>query len=356
MTVDEEYSSVVECTYKERRYLVRDNGAILRLPMNGRQPSKYDNVWTFGVKDKVTGYMLLASSVRVHRVVATAFHGAPEGAEMVVDHKDTNRCNNRPENLRWVTRLENVLENEATRKKIAFLCGSLQAFIDNPSIIREKALPRNFEWMRTVTKAEAEACKTRIEEWAKRDSVSVSSNERTSIDESIFKPIGGDIQKVNIHSQYPYDEIKSYYWQEQNNGSRWECRVFSHTETSLFPSAPFSDVPAMSVMDEYRRSLTPGSDYLISRYYKLIVNEVVSINDNALLRVLAERPNSNRTYVFEISFNGVFIAHRKIGSFSKKNKGKAYDVLNNLDITGWIDNSSGRTYHTVLRGGVVRIS
>jgi len=49
----------------------------------------------------------------VHRLVAVAFiknpHNLPE-----IDHIDTNRINNRVENLRWVTRSENHL-NEITR-------------------------------------------------------------------------------------------------------------------------------------------------------------------------------------------------------------------------------------------------
>ena len=50
--------------------------------------------------------------------MATAFHGEPPTKEHVVDHIDTNKQNNRPENLRWVTRLENILLNPITAKRI----------------------------------------------------------------------------------------------------------------------------------------------------------------------------------------------------------------------------------------------
>ncbi len=157
------------CEYKGRNYLVRDNGSIRRLPKDGQHPSKYDNVWTFGIKDQRTGYMLLAGTIRVHQVVCTAFNGPEPAPNMVVDHIDTNRCNNRPENLRWLTRLENVLNNEATRKKIVFLCGSVDAFIENPAILRDKALPPNISWMKTVTKEQAAVCRKHMVEWAKSD-------------------------------------------------------------------------------------------------------------------------------------------------------------------------------------------
>ena len=93
-----------KCDYKDRTYSVRDNGSVYRHQKEGSRPAPLDNKWTFGKKDEKTGYMMIAG-VRVHQIVATAFHGTPEYPTMVVDHIDTNRCNNRPENLRWLTRL-----------------------------------------------------------------------------------------------------------------------------------------------------------------------------------------------------------------------------------------------------------
>ena len=98
--------------------------------------------------------------------MATAFLGEPPNSTYVVDHKDTNCRNNRPENLQWLTRLENALKNPITRKKIEFLCGSIEAFLENPEIIRTKAYDRSIDWMRTVTPEEAKNCKVRMDLWA----------------------------------------------------------------------------------------------------------------------------------------------------------------------------------------------
>lgn len=87
------------CEYKGCRYYVRDNGAVYRQCQKDGKHRKWDEKWTFGKFDSNTGYMLIGKE-RVHRIVCTAYHGVPVGVRNVADHIDTNRCNNRPENLR----------------------------------------------------------------------------------------------------------------------------------------------------------------------------------------------------------------------------------------------------------------
>lgn len=164
----DDFTCEVECIYKDERYAVRDNGAVFRYPRDGKRPRRYDNFWTFGKPNIVHGYMEIAS-VRVHAIVATAFLGPKPTKEHVVDHIDTNRRNNRVENLRWVTRLENILDNPITRKRIILRCGSIEAFLANPSLLRENELPLDLRWMRTVTNAEAQVSKKRLLEWAESD-------------------------------------------------------------------------------------------------------------------------------------------------------------------------------------------
>lgn len=161
-----QFEKETECIYKEEKYSVRDNGAVFRHSIEGKRLRPSDNIWTFGKLNNKTGYLEIAS-VRIHRIIATAFHGQPPTKEHVVDHIDTNKQNNRLDNLRWVTRLENILLNPITARRIEFVCGSVEAFLADPSKFRDKFPEPNYEWMCAVSKEEAQISLARMLSWAK---------------------------------------------------------------------------------------------------------------------------------------------------------------------------------------------
>lgn len=163
-------NEVRDCTYKDEHYSARSDGAVMRHRRKGMRKRKFDEVWSFGIPNINTGYMDFCGE-RVHRIVATAFHGPAPSEQHVVDHIDTNRRNNRPENLRWLTKLENILSNEITRKKVELICGSIEEFLANPWLLygHEKE-DKNFSWMRNVTPEEAQISLARLKEWANKPS------------------------------------------------------------------------------------------------------------------------------------------------------------------------------------------
>ncbi len=185
-----DFGHEIDCIYDGEQYSVRDNGAVSRHPRPNKRQRSLDAMWTYG-KANDKGYMEIAS-VRVHRIVATAFHGNPPTPEHVVDHIDTNRRNNRPDNLRWLTRLENALKNPITVNRIEFCCGSIEAFLADPSKLHQYALEPNYEWMRTVSLQEAQSCLERMHLWAKSDKPSSGG----SLGEWIFKPLAAQNQST----------------------------------------------------------------------------------------------------------------------------------------------------------------
>jgi hypothetical protein len=195
--LQEEYDEVKECIYKDEHYSVHNNGSVMRHRRKGVRKRKLDDVWSFGESNS-TGYLYFGNE-RVHRIVATAFHGPAPSDKHVVDHIDTNRQNNRPENLRWLTRLENILNNEITRKKVELICGSIEAFLKNPSLLYgHESEDKNFSWMRNVTLEEARISLARLTEWSK----------------SPLKPEGGSLgdwvfqNQSNQHNSSPAEPTK----------------------------------------------------------------------------------------------------------------------------------------------------
>lgn len=330
----------IRCEYKGRIYLVRDNGAILRLPKEGTRPSLYDNVWTFGTKDSKTGYMIFTGNTRVHQVVCTAFNGIEPEPHMVVDHIDTNRCNNRPENLRWLTRLENALLNEATRKKIIYLCGSVEAFIENPSILRDKALPPDISWMRTVTKEQAASCKKHIEEWAKNDAKPM--NKGKGIGDWIFSEEEmSEARKWNGDwERYPYKpwQVQKAEIEEMNQ------RIYEKEyglKDSLTPGAKQLNwkTPAEFLLcppqnephslHAYLANLVKGKTFTRTQYGDggKVLEAGINTEANAVY-VLTEDGSSIKPWALcEITLQDGFFVHKNKGSFFHEDGGQKYFTL-----------------------------
>ena len=164
----DQFDKELEIEYRGEIYRVRDNGSVFRQrkPKTPKRP--LDEIWTFGTPSACTGYMHI-NSVVVHRIVATAFHGEQPSDKHIVDHIDTNRRNNRVENLRWITRLNNLLQNPITLRRIIIAYGSLDEFFKNPAAPLNPKAIKNFDWMRTVSKQEAQESRERLLRWAESD-------------------------------------------------------------------------------------------------------------------------------------------------------------------------------------------
>lgn len=338
----EDYIEERNCEYKGRLYSVRDNGAVYRHQKEGSRPAPLDNVWTFGKKDFSNGYMMIAG-LRVHQIVATAFHGMPESPNLVVDHIDNNKCNNRPSNLHWVTRLENALNNPITRAKIEMVC-SIEEFIQNPSILRgHEQKHSQFNWMRAVTPAEAKASYEKWLQWAKLPIEERKSKGGEAGEWLYENPEQGRTSEVLSHSKISasstwanatrelneaYEKQNSYF----DGFKRWGIALVDRTEESIFPLAPLSTSGGEDVINKYRNSLIPDADFLISRYYKTIVKDVVYFEEERKLRVLSERLNAQRTplYIFEIWANDDIIYHKFVGSYSLSKPNLVEEAMHDL--------------------------
>jgi len=323
MSVDvRDFKQEKECVYKDERYSVRDNGAVLRHCCEGKRPRLTDNQWTFGKPNTKTGYLEIAT-VRVHRIVATAFHGEPPTKEHVVDHIDTNKRNNRPENLRWVTRLENILLNPITAKRIALVCGSVEAFLANPSKFRDSFQEPNYAWMCTVSAEEAEISLKRMQIWAASDKHSSGG----SLGEWIFNRTIQNQQPVEKIPKIPDSIMAKTLNAIQRN---WNT-------PSEFPCCPqeYTDEPIKTYFD----NLTIGSVFCSNDIYSSLVLRRAIADDNEIIYVLSTSTDGENAIkpwgLAKITFENGKFAHTNLGSFfSQEGAEKQFTLVQGLEWTG----------------------
>jgi hypothetical protein len=237
------------------------------------------------------------SSTAVHRIVASAFHGSQPSQDHVVDHIDINRSNNRPENLRWVTRLENILLNPISRRKVEIAYGSIEKFIENPSAPLPGKLTPNFEWMRTVTKQEAEDSYNRLMEWAQSN----TSPSGGVTGEWLYSPQ----QDQNLHSNESSSLIDSKTkGAVQNN---WKT-------PSEFPNCP--SPKANNGLIEYCQRLKEGEVFARNDFSKSIVLQAKLSEDNDELFVICNIPKGVKKWALsKVTLNDQFFIHENLRTF-----------------------------------------
>lgn len=285
------------CNYRGEIYHVRDNGSIFRCRRPNKRKRPLDEKWTFGTPNKANGYMNVASET-VHRIVASAFHGNQPTEKHIVDHIDTNKRNNRPENLRWITRLENLLVNPITRKRIIYNYGSLDNFFENPEKPIHKIKDKNFEWMRTVSKEEAAISKKKLLKWVKEGTV----------------PRGGELGEWLLTQHKEVVESKTV--DKEYIQSLTPNAVQRNWKTpNKFPNCP--KTLKENDLNNYKTKLVNGSVFSESQYGESIVEESEINTGNKELIVMTRSQNIKPYALAKVYIeNGCFI-HENLGSFLK---------------------------------------
>ncbi|MEZ4912170.1 MAG: HNH endonuclease signature motif containing protein [Saprospiraceae bacterium] len=294
------------CSYKGEIYYVRDNGAILRISKDGCRKRPMDNQWTFGHVDFRQGY-LVAFSNPVHRIVATAFHGKPPTEKHVVDHIDTNRGNNRPENLRWVTRLENILLNPITIKRIEKACGcSIEEFLQNPSLYKDTFQEPNFRWMGQVSYEEGQTTLLNLQIWA--------SNDKSSS--------GGTLgQWIMGRGEY-YISNEDIFTMPKFSFSLTPHALQNWDTPTEFPLCPFM-ISGQPLID-YHNNLVKGMVFCTNKNLTAIIDDFAISDDNKSIWVLSKNdlPKAIKPYlVAKVCFDKGNFEHYNLGSFFKQDGG-----------------------------------
>lgn len=321
-----EFDREIECTYAGEKYSVRDNGAVLRHSRPGKRLRSCDNDWIFGKPCSQKGYLHIAGIV-IHRIVATAFHGEPPTKEHVVDHIDTNRKNNLPNNLRWLTRLENVLKNPITVKRIELMCGSIEDFLENPSILGNSNFDPNFKWMRTVTPEEAKACKERMDVWANSDKLPSGG----AFGSWLYKPIEAYKDSCKTSSSSNRTQYSSHTFSDFSDYQRpAELNIGINYLPSLTPGAvqkkwttptEFPCCPQSieaNPIKVYAEKLIPDTIFARNRFYAAIILDTAIVSDEESILVMCEKDEENPIKPWslaKITFEDGLYVHTSCGTF-----------------------------------------
>lgn len=316
----DKFGREIPCEYRGEKYTVRDNGAICRQQRLNMRRRPRDGEWTFGTPCNHSGYMKLSTEA-VHRIVATAFHGIAPSKQHVVDHIDTNRRNNRPENLRWVTKLENILLNPITARRIVDIYGSIETFLADPSRSDCGPLEPNFEWMRTVGADEAQASLQRMLAWAQRDKIDP------------VETLGTWVQRRGSPRELPpapaERDLQTKPSLTQGAAQRkWQV-------PTEFPHCPGPG--ARCDLQSYAAALATDEVFSRNQYGEVLVLNKGWTPDGSGLLILSKMPDTAQKHwaLAQVTLeNGIFV-HANCGSFfTEEGAQKNFTLAQGLEWTG----------------------
>ena len=325
-----DYIEEKSCVYKDEEYLVRDNGAVLRKARPNKKTRKLDNEWTFGRMNPKTGYLEIAS-VRVHRIVALAFHGEPPTNEHIVDHIDTNRQNNRPSNLRWLTRLENVVLNEGTRKKIEYRTGvNIYEFLENPSAYRDALYDPDFSWMRRVTEEEAKACLKNVKSWS--NSTLKDNQTDAKMGEWIYR-----YRSVNPRANPEEYTMHKHFTAERTSPLIDSLTPLAKQKDWITPTT-FVCCPAEIDGDPllcYLKNLSVDAIFAESQYGRSTIVKYATIDNNAIVIITTIPSPVKPLGLVKVTFEDGYYLHTNLGSFfTEEGAEKEFVLAQGLEWTG----------------------
>lgn len=304
-----EFKEERACVYKGEEYLVRDNGAVFRKARLNKRKRKWDEIWIFGKKNH-RGYLEIDSE-QVHRIVAIAFHGEPPMSGYIVEHIDTNRQNNRPSNLHWISKLENALKNEFTRRKIEYLTGvSIYEFLENPSEFSDALKDTDFSWMRLVTEEETQICLDNLKKLGERKKT-FGTQPHGKMGAWIYERRDLDYKRRELKEDYLHNI----------------AMMKSNITDSLTPTAKQLDwnTPTQFVccpieidsdpIECYLKNLSKAKIFFKNKYGEANIIKYASSNNKEIF-VINTMPSGCKNYaVAKITYENGYYLHTSLGSF-----------------------------------------
>jgi hypothetical protein len=207
-------------------------------------------------------------------------------------------------------------------KNIVFRCGSIEAFLEAPSILRNHINEDpNFEWMRAVTPEEAQISWERLNYWAKKENDNTSLK-GGSLSEWVYK---------DSHGYLSFQEDSELVIAETPNAVQKDWRT-----TSVFPFCPQegTDIP----IHTYAENLKIGGIFSRNKYSYTIIYDFALSKDGMSLLVMCKASEDNAVkpwLLAQITYENSFFSHTNLRSFFKKvGIDKKFNFAQGLEWTG----------------------
>ena len=246
-----------------------------------------------------------------------------------------------------MTKLENTLNNPVTRAKVELICGSIQAFLNNPSLLygHESENP-NFTWMRSVTKEEGQRSLNRWSEWAAKP-VEERKPSGKGVGEWIYeedKPAKPASNRPHYAGPYKswaehkaaVEEMNRRYVEEQyglKDSLTPGSKQLDWKTLTEFPLIP-TEITATPLQD-YLSRLTKGAIYTKNRWGESPVYDAAISEDGGHLSVVTEISGVTHYALSEVTFKDGFFVHKSIRTFfTEEGAQKYFTESRGLEWTG----------------------
>lgn len=218
------------------------------------------------------------------------------------------------------------MNNPITRARIENICGSIEVFLADPSVLRghEKIDP-NFGWMRTVSPEEAHASLERLTNWAKEH----PKPQGGSLGDWIFQESKSDTLP-RTPFQYQSQELIKHEPIEISNETQSltpNAIQIDWRTPSEFPCCP--QEPTDKPLEDYQANLKIDAVFCKNELYSSLVMDSAITDEGKSLWVMTR--SGGKTIkpwaLAKVVFADSVFKHENMGSFFDENGAKKYFTL-----------------------------
>lgn len=191
--------------------------------------------------------------------------------------------------------------NPITARRIEIVCGSVEAFLADPSKFRDKFKEPNYEWMCRVNVQEAQASKARLLAWAESD-----------------KPLqGGTLGEWVYNRSLPNVQIEKV--PEFTNSLTQNSKQQNWKTPTEFPCCP-QEIGNNPIVN-YATKLKAEKVFSQNQYSKSIIEDFTKSKDEDILWIICRNSDNNAIKPYslaEVTFQKDIFVHNNLGSFFQK--------------------------------------